>query len=83
MAQVAKNLPTTQEIWVRSLHLTPGSGRSPGKGNDIPLQYSCLESFIHEEHLIWNPIDSVSPNASKQQNLFIADSDTVMLSFSF
>ena len=22
--------------------LTPGSGRSPGGGNDNPLQYSCL-----------------------------------------
>ena len=23
----------------------PGSGRSPGEGNGIPLQYSCLENF--------------------------------------
>ena len=23
---------------------TPGSGRSPGKGNGNPLQYSCLEN---------------------------------------
>ena len=23
--------------------LIPGSGRSPGEGNDNPLQYSCLE----------------------------------------
>ena len=22
----------------------PGSGRSPGEGNDDPLQYSCLEN---------------------------------------
>ena len=22
----------------------PGSGRSPGEGNDNPLQYSCLEN---------------------------------------
>ena len=22
----------------------PGSGRSPGRGNDNPLQYSCLEN---------------------------------------
>ena len=26
--------------------LIPGSGRSPGGGNDNPLQYSCLESFM-------------------------------------
>ena len=24
----------------------PGSGRSPGEGNSIPLQYSCLESSM-------------------------------------
>ena len=24
----------------------PGSGRSPGEGNDYPLQYSCLENPI-------------------------------------
>ena len=28
------------------LGLTPGSGRSPGKGNDYLLQYSCLENFM-------------------------------------
>ena len=26
--------------------LIPGSGRSPGGGNDNPLQYSCLESSM-------------------------------------
>src|SRR5574341_726003 len=26
------------------LGLTPGLGRSPGKGNGNPLQYSCLEN---------------------------------------
>ena len=25
----------------------PGSGRSPGKGNGKPLQYSCLENFTN------------------------------------
>ena len=24
----------------------PGSGRSPGEGNDNPLQYSCLENPV-------------------------------------
>ena len=29
----------------------PGSGRSPGEGNDSPLQYSCLEfsSIVYED----------------------------------
>ena len=26
--------------------LSPGSGRSPGEGNDNPLQYSCLGNPI-------------------------------------
>ena len=26
------------------LGLIPGSGRSPGEGDDNPLQYSCLEN---------------------------------------
>ena len=26
--------------------LIPGSGRSPGKGNGNPLQYSCLENSM-------------------------------------
>ena len=37
VAQLVKNLPAMQE--------TPGSipelGKSPGEGNDYPLQYSC------------------------------------------
>ena len=28
------------------LGLIPGSGRSPGKGNGYPLQYSCLENSM-------------------------------------
>ena len=24
----------------------PGSGKSPGEGNDYPLQYSFLENFV-------------------------------------
>ena len=28
------------------LGLIPGSGRFSGKGNDYPLQYSCLENFM-------------------------------------
>ena len=27
----------------------PGSGRSPGKGNGYPFQYSCLENSVAEE----------------------------------
>ena len=29
---------------IRDVGSIPGSGRSPGGGNDNPLQYSCLEN---------------------------------------
>jgi len=29
---------------IRDAGSIPGSGRSPGEGNDNPLQYSCLEN---------------------------------------
>ena len=31
---------------VEDLGLIPGSVRSPGEGNDYPLQYSCLENSM-------------------------------------
>ena len=31
------------------LHSVPGTGRSPGEGNGIPLQYSGLENFMVRE----------------------------------
>ena len=43
VALVVKNLPAnTGEMG--DAGLIPGSGRSPGEGNDNPLQYSCLEN---------------------------------------
>ena len=41
VAQRLNPLPAMRETWVQSLG--PG-GRSPGEGNDNPLQYSCLEN---------------------------------------
>ena len=39
-----------QEIILKGdLGLIPGSGRSPGKGNGNPLQYSCLGSPMDRE----------------------------------
>jgi len=39
VAQRVKNLPALPETQV-------GSGRSSGKGNGNPLQYSCLENSM-------------------------------------
>ena len=41
------NLPSGRESTCQAGDpgLIPGSGRSPGGGNDNPLQYSCLENY--------------------------------------
>ena len=41
-AETVKNLPATQETWVRSL----GQEDPLGKGTGSPLQYSCLENAM-------------------------------------
>ena len=33
----------------------PGSGRSPGKGNGNPLQYSCLENCMDRGAMGYSP----------------------------
>ena len=35
----------------RDMGSLPGSGSSPGEGNDSPLQYSCLEKFPGQRSL--------------------------------
>ena len=39
---VVKNPPAN----AGDMDLIPESGRSPGAGNDSPLQYSCLENSM-------------------------------------
>jgi len=43
VALEVKNLPANAGD-IRDAGLIPGSGRSPGGGHGIPLQYSCLEN---------------------------------------
>ena len=45
MVPVVKE-PACQQADVRDVGSIPGSGRSPGGGNDNPLQYSCLENSM-------------------------------------
>ena len=42
---MVKNPPTNAGV-VRDVSLIPESGRSAGKGNGNPLQYSCLENSM-------------------------------------
>ena len=41
--------------------LIPGSGRSPGKGNGNPLQFSCPENSMDREAW-WAKVHRVSKN---------------------
>ena len=43
VAQTVKNLPAMWETWVGSL-----CWKTPGEGNGLPLQYSCLEPGTEE-----------------------------------
>ena len=45
MVLVIKNSPANAGD-TRDVGSIPGSGRSPGEGNDNPLQYSCLENPV-------------------------------------
>ena len=65
MAQLVKNLPANAGD-VRDEGLIPGLGRSPGKGNRNPFQYSCLE----------NPIE----RGTWQAIVHVATEDLVMIS---
>ena len=42
LAQMVKNLPTMEDIWVRSL----GREHPLEKGMGYPVQYSCLENSM-------------------------------------
>ena len=45
---MVKNLPANAGD-LRDAGSNPGLGRSPGVGNDNPLQYSCLENPMDRE----------------------------------
>ena len=46
---VVKNMPANAGD-IRYSGSIPGLGRSPGGGHGNPLQYSCLENPMTEEH---------------------------------
>ena len=55
MALVVKNPPAN----AGDMGWIPGSGRSPGRGHDNPLQYSCLENPMDSE-VWWATVNRVS-----------------------
>ena len=50
MVIVVKNLPANAGD-ARDMDSIPGSGRSPGRENSNPLQYSCLENPMDRKAL--------------------------------
>ena len=67
VAQTVKNPPATWQTWVR-----PGLGRSPGEGNDYPLQYSVLENSMDRSlagYSLWGCKES---DTTEQLSLFFS-----------
>ena len=65
MALVVKN-PLASAGDIRDTGSIPGWGRSPGRGHDNPLQYSCLR----------NPIDKGAWQATVQRVSLVSKSQT-------
>ena len=68
--------------------LIPGSGRYPGGGNDIPLQYSCLENTMDrgswwvqsmglQKNQTW--LKWLSKHAYMYMNIHVVDLHTIIL----
>ena len=55
---MVKNLPANAGD-IKDVGLIPGSGRSPGGGHGMSLQYSCLENPMDRE-VWWATVHSVT-----------------------
>ena len=51
--------PDGKECNLGDLGSIPGSGRSPGKGNGYPLQYSCQEN-VTDRRALWATVHRVA-----------------------
>ena len=60
---VVKNPPAD----VGDVGSVSGSGRSPGRGNDNPLQYSCLGNLVNRGAW-WATVHGVSKNWTQLNN---------------
>ena len=60
VAQMVKNLPSMQEIRIRSLD----QKGSPGEGNGYPLQYSCLENSM-DRGALWATVHGITESQTR------------------
>ena len=58
--------------------LIPGSGRSPGEGNDNPLQYSCLENPMDGEAW-WAAVHGVAKSRTRLTDFTLTFRRTIHL----
>ena len=73
VAQVVKNLLAN----AGDLSSIPGSGRSPGEGNDYPLQYSCLKNSHGQGSLMgYSPWGCKESDTTEQLTLLPVTSHT-------
>jgi len=62
MAQQVKNIPAMQDTG--DMGLISGLGRSPGGGNNNPLQYSCLKKSHGQRSL-----EGYSPKGRRESDM--------------
>ena len=67
VALVVKNLLTSAGN-IRDVGLIPGSGRSPGGGHSLPLQYSCLEDPM-DRGAWWATVHRVTKSRTQVKQL--------------
>ena len=61
---VVKNLPASEG----DTSSTPGSEKSPGKGNGNPLQYSCLENSM-DRGVWWATVPGVTKSWTRMGDM--------------
>ena len=63
---------------VGNLSPIPGSRRSPGEGNDNPLQYSCLENPMDRDAW-WATVHGVAKSQTRLSDFAFAFNNPIIL----
>ena len=58
------NEPTSNAGDTGDMSSIPGSGTSPGEGNDNPLQYSCWENPM-DQGILWATVQRVTKSPTR------------------